>query len=327
MADNVIIKPEKWASAALGLLETERVLSGLVSRDPGNAFTGAKGDTVNVKRPSLLSGTVEALRDMDGESYTGIQTEALNERSFPVKVDKHVYSAVDLTDAELTLDITEFGAQVLTPQVKAIATRIEYMLAQKFNGLPAEAVTGTSYGDVRKAIVRLRKLLNTRDVPQSGRILVVGVDVEEHLLNDPNFIRVDYSGTDSALRSAELGRIAGFRVYVSNVIDADRMVALHPSAYTLVTRAPRIPGGVASGESTSYGGVALRAVKDYNSVTAKDRSFISTFAGVGEVLDPVITRDADGKVTVGNDQMLRAAAVTVTITDPPENPEAPDPSE
>lgn len=309
-----ILKPEKWASAALGLLEGEHVLAGLVSKDSGDAFVGAKGDSVNIKRPSLLAGTVEALRAMDAPDYEGIKSESLKETSFAVKLDTHVYNAVDLTDAELSLDINQFGAQVLTPQVKSIATRVEYMLAQKFNGLSATPATGATTDIVRRTIVGMRKTLNKSDVPQSGRILVVGVDVEEHLLNDPLFIRADQSGSTSALASATLGNIAGFRVVVANILADDRMVAFHPSAYTLVTRAPQIPSGAVAGETTSYKGVALRSVKDYNSYTAKDRSFLSTFAGIGETVDPTITHTAAGVPTASTSQsMLRAVAATVSV--------------
>lgn len=320
---NEILKPEKWASAALGLLENERVLSGLVGRDSGAEFVGAEGDAVNIKRPAILSGTREALRDMDADPdgsspYAGIQSEALKERSIQVKLTDHVYSAVDLTDAELSLDITDFGAQVLSPQSKAIADRVEAMIAQKLNGLTAEEKTVPGPEGVRAEIVALRKTLNKRNVPATGRILVVGVDVEELILNDPQFVRVDQSGSDSALRAAEIGRVAGFRVVVSNIVQDNRMVAMHPSAYTLVTRAPRVPEGAVRGESTAFGGVAMRAIKDYNSVTAKDRSFLSTFAGVGETTDPKITYAADGSKTVSDTMtMLRAAAVTVTVEEAP----------
>lgn len=317
-----ILKPEKWASAALGLLENERVLAGLVGRDSGADFVGAEGDAVNIKRPAILSGTREALRDMDGDDYAGIKSEALRERSIQVRLTDHVYSAVDLSDAELSLDITNFGAQVLNPQSKAIADRIEFMLAAKLNGLTAEAKTVTGPEGVRAEIVALRKVLNKRNVPATGRILVVGVDVEELILNDPQFVRVDQSGSDAALRAAEIGRVAGFRVVVSTVLQDNRMVAFHPSAYTLVTRAPSVPEGAVKGESTAFGGVAMRAIKDYNSQTAKDRSFLSTFAGVGETTDFEITYAADGSKTVSETPtMLRAAAVTISVAEPSDPPE------
>lgn len=325
MAHN-IVKAEKWASAAVGLLERELVLTALVGRDAGADFTGARGDTVNIKRPSLLSGTIEALRDMQGSGYQ-LQTEDLEEGSISVALQHHIYSAVDLTDAELTLDIVDFGAQVLAPQTRAIADRVESLIAAKFNGLaPAFTVSGTpdelGGGKIRRAITELRKILNARSVPMTGRVLVVGVDVESYLLQDPNLTRASYSGDASALRAAELGNLYGFRVVVSPAIDPERMVALHPSAYTLVTRAPRVPEGAVSGSSISYAGVAMRALRDYNSATARDRSVLSTFVGVGETLDPEITYDADGAKTVDmeNPVMLRAVAAVIQEDEDPGDP-------
>lgn len=312
-----ILKPEKWASAALGLLERDIVLAGLISRDSGADFTGAKDDTVNIKRPSMLAGTVEALRAMDTTVDYRIVSESLNERKIQVTLTDHVYSAIDLSDAELSLDVTNFGVQVLSPQVKSIVNRVEFMVGRKLNGVTADAVTGTDIGIARRTATALRKKMNKSDVPASGRILVVGVDVEEIFLNDPHFTRVDQSGTPSALRDAEIGRVAGFRVVVSNTLTANRMVALHPSAYTLVTRAPLVPEGAVSGKSESHAGVAIRALKDYNSAVAKDRSFLSTFTGIGETLDPAITYAADGKPTLGDDVMLRAVAATVTLEEIP----------
>ncbi len=268
----------------------------------------------------MLSGTVEALRDMDTRPDYAIVSESLNESSIAVTLDTHVYSAVDLSDAELSLDITNFGVQVLTPQIRSIANRVEFMVGKKLNSLTPTVVTSTDIAIARRTAIALRKRMNANDVPASGRILLVGVNVEEIFLTDPHFTRVDQSGTPSALRDAEIGRTAGFRVVVSNTIHPDRMVAFHPSAYTLVTRAPRMPEGAASGSSESYAGIAIRALKDYNSAVAKDRSFLSTYVGIGETVDPVITRDADGKPTLGDPTMLRAIAATVTLTEPVDPP-------
>lgn len=315
---HTIVKAEKWAAAALGLLEREIVLAGLVGRNAGADFVGAKNDTVNIKRPGMLAGTVEALRAMQGADYQ-IVTEELAERSISVSLDHHIYSAVDLTDAELSLDINDFGAQVLAPQVRAIANRVEFLVAQKLNSLtPSHTVTteDPADGSIRKAIIELRKALNKSDVPQTGRVLVIGVDVEAFLLQDPNLSRAADAGDSSALRAAEVGRLYGFRVVVSNSIEPNRMVAFHPSAYTLVTRAPRVPDGAVSGRSEAYAGIAMRAIRDYNSATARDRSFLSTFAGIGETLDPVVTWSEDGVPTLGDDTMLRAVAATVTVTEP-----------
>src|SRR5690606_20177264 len=138
----------------------------------------------------------------------------------------------------------------------------------------------------------------------------------------PNLTRASYAGDASALRAAELGNLYGFRVVVSPAIDADRMVALHPSAYTLVTRAPRLPEGAVSGSSISSGGVAMRARRGYDRATSRDRSVLSRFVGVGETLAPEITYDADGakSVDMENPVMLRAVAAVIQEDEDPGDP-------
>jgi hypothetical protein len=64
-----------------------------------------------------------------------------------------------------------------------------------------------------------------------------------------------------------------------------------------VTRAPAVPaGGVQAGVSSAEGGYALRWIRDYDSSTASERSFLSTYVGVSVLQDA--TRKADGKVDV-----------------------------
>jgi hypothetical protein len=289
MADNVFVKAEKLAAATLGLLDHQVILGSLVARDSGADFVGASGDTVNIKRPSKLIGSEEALTR---SSTREIESENLAEWKIAVKLDTHVYSAVDLSDAELTLDVEDFGAQVLDPQAKTIVRRIEKKLAAALQSAPAigtvdvDKDTGdeVTAGSVRKAIVKARNKLNRQDVPVSGRYLVVGADVESALLNDPTLVRVDTSGTDSVLRESIIGRLAGFTIVVSNDVDPGTAIAFHPSAYILVNRAPVVPTS-AQGASQSYEGLSVRVMRDYNSKTASDRSFLSTYTGIGEVKD------------------------------------------
>jgi hypothetical protein len=289
VADNVFAKANKLAAAALGLLDRQSVLSGIVTRDGGDAFTGAANDTVNIKRPSLLIGSAEALTRSTSRE---ISTENLNEWTIPVKLDTHAYSAVDLSDAELTLDVEDFGAQVLDPQVKTIARRIEKGLAAKFATAPAigtvpvdkTTLNELTPGSVRAMIVKARNVLNKADVPLVGRYLVVGADVESCLLNDPTLLNVDQSGSDSVLREATIGRLRGFTIVTSNDVDPGTAIALHPTAYILVNRAPVVPTS-AQGATQTFADLSIRVMRDYNSKTASDRSFVSTYMGIGEVLD------------------------------------------
>ncbi|WP_433224473.1 P22 phage major capsid protein family protein [Microtetraspora malaysiensis] len=288
MANNVFAKPEKLAAAALGLLESSVLLANLVARDSGAEFTGARNDTVNIKRPSRLAGFEQDLR---ADNSGGIQSENLNEWTIPVTLDKHVYSAVDLTDAELTLDVTDFGAQVLMPQVSTVVRRVEKQVAAKLMTAPSigtipanDDLEPDDPDAILKWLTKARTALNKNDVPTAGRIAVVGSDMEAAILNSPLLVAVNTSGSSEVLREATVGRLRGFTIYVSNDVAPDAAICYHPSAYILVNRAPVVPVS-AQGASRSYEGMSLRVLRDYNSHTASDRSFISTYTGMGEVVD------------------------------------------
>ncbi|MGI5245423.1 P22 phage major capsid protein family protein [Dactylosporangium sp. CA-139066] len=278
--------------AALGLLEEELTLGQLVYRDFDSDFAGKQGDTVNVKRPARLTAEDIGFRSSNRQ-VTG---QDLVESTFPVKLREYPVNAVDLSDEEMTLDVENFGSQVLQPQVEAIARYIEARLAFE---MQANTVTGalgakTDGSDLLAKITRARKLLNDRNVSRGGRILLVGSAVEEALLNLAILTEADKSGTTEALREAILGRLRGFTVVGSNQIDEDVAIAYHPTAFALITRAPVIPDGASFGAATSYGGYAMRWIKDYDASRLSDRSVLGTFMGIEPIKDPVDLADIDG---------------------------------
>ncbi|MGY1436692.1 P22 phage major capsid protein family protein [Streptomyces reniochalinae] len=310
---HVFEKAEKLTATALALLDRQVVLANLIARDSGAEFTGAKNDTVNIKRPTRLAGSEQDLR---ADNSAGIESENLNEWSIPVKLDKHIYSAVDLSDAELTLDVTNFAEQVLAPQTHTVARRIERATAAKLQTAPSiGSVETDENGDpvdaraVRRALVKARNKLNRNDVPLTGRVAIVGADVESALLNDPDLVPVDTSGSSEVLREATIGRLAGFNIVVNNDVDPRTAVCLHPSAYILVNRAPVVPVS-AQGSSSSVEGLAVRLIRDYNSRTASDRSFVSSYVGFGEVLDAPETS------TNPEADAVQMRAVSFTLADP-----------
>ncbi len=81
---------------------------------------------------------------------------------------------------------------------------------------------------------------------------LIGADVETALLKSSRIADVSQSGSDSALRAATVGRLAGFDLVVSNAINPRAAYGFIPSAFVLeATRAPAIPAGVTSGSSQS----------------------------------------------------------------------------
>ncbi|MFF2808635.1 P22 phage major capsid protein family protein [Streptomyces sp. NPDC058000] len=282
---HAFLKSETIAATALGLLERELVLSNLVWSNAGFDFTGAKADSVTVRIPAQLNAREYDWRNDRSED---IVLDELVEDSITVHLNKDIYSAVAVTDEELTLDIRDFGSQVLQPQVNAVAKAIDAGVANMIETATYSFPTiVVDEKDPFPAFIDARAALNKNEVPTNDRTLLIGADVGTALLKSGRLNDVSKSGSDSALRQAMVGNLAGFNLVTSNAINPRAAYAFVPSAFVLATRAPAIPAGVTSGSSQSYNGLAMRWVRDYDAAKLRDRSIVNLFAGFNVMTDPV----------------------------------------
>jgi P22 coat protein - gene protein 5 len=282
---HTFIKPESIVSMGLGMLRRELLLPRLVQRVAFDDFVGIKNDTVNIRIPARLNAREYGWRN---DRTDGIVTDDITELSIPVTLDKHPYLAVALTDEQLKMDIRDFGAQVLEPEIRGVAEKLEsYIAAKLASANYSKTVTyNANTGDFHKALISVRKELNKAFVPSAGRVVVLGANVEESVLNEATFKKVDQSGSDSVLREAVIGRVAGFTVIGNvNSIDPDACYAFHQSAFGFANAAPLVPGGAAFGATLTSDGFAMRWIKDYDADHMRDRSVVDAFAGAVSVED------------------------------------------
>ena len=285
---NTFLKPETISRTALGLLRRELILPRLVTRLGIEDFRGAKNDTVNVRVPARLTA-----REYEWRTRTNpITLDDIAETSVPVALSEHPYSAVAVTDEELTLDIADFATQVLNPQILAVAEALEASIAAAMEAanygveipyLETEDGSGAAF---YRALVDARKALNDAKVPASERFVALGSSVEAAVLKEDAFRRVDESGSSDALREAIIGRAAGFTI-IGNVqgLSPDFAVAGHRSAFAFANVAPEVPSGVSMGSSTVFDGLAMRWIRDYDPNYLRDRSVVSSFSGSASVED------------------------------------------
>lgn len=282
---NTFLKAETIARTALGLLQREIVLPRLVWSFGQADFRGAKDDTITLRLPAVLTA-----RDYEWRTRNAaITIDDLTETGVDVSLDTHPYSAVAITDEQLTLDIVSFGEQVLQPQVRAVAERLEGLIATTLAGatVPAAADLTHTIGtdDAFETAVDARAVLNSQNVPMAGRFLLLGSALEADFLKSDHLSLVDQSGSDSALRDGTLGRIAGFTVVTSNAIDPDAGFAGHQTAVAFGNVAPVVPDGAVAGASETYAGLAMRWIRDYDPNYLRDRSVVSAFAGASSVAE------------------------------------------
>lgn len=308
---NAFLKAEVIAAVALERLRRELVLPRLVTRMGAADFTGAKDDTVNLRVPSILTA-----RDYEWRTRNNpIVIDALEEVTIPVVLDKHVYSAIQVTDEELTLDIVSFTTQVLQPQVIAVAERLESLIAEVIEGATYAATdvpyTEGSDDGFYRALVDARKILNDAHIPMGGRVALIGSTVEAAALKESAFRDAGQSNSTDALRNATIGQVAGFTVVATQSLPEDFAVAFHPSAFAFANVAPLVPAGVPFGSSQTEAGLAMRWIRDYDPMYLRDRSVLSSFAGAASVNDGRDGGSGSGANDL-NDTNIRAVKIAFT---------------
>ncbi|QQV92711.1 major capsid protein [Mycobacterium phage OhShagHennessy] len=274
---HIFVKPELVAEIGVKQLQREIVLPSLVWTNPLTNFGGSKNDTITVRVPAITTANSRDLRDSD----RSVTTSELVEHSFGVTLDKHIYAALKFTDEQRTLDIRDYTAQVLVPQVSAVAYKLEDYIAQLIENAPYEETILIDPEDTVPAFITADQRLGEAFVPNDQRVLVVGSAVAAALAKDKQFRHADWSGdqANSALREAHVGRLAGMNVIKSLAIAPDKAYVWHKTAFILAYRTPVVPEGAKAGASFSANGVALRWLADYDYSNLGDRTLLDVFTG------------------------------------------------
>lgn len=278
---STFIKAEKVVATAIGLLRRELVLPRLVWTDAAIDPKLAKDDTVSIRLPAYAPARTRALR-----SGAARVKDQLHERKVDVTLDTDVYKDVPITDEQLSLDIADFGGQILNPVVLGIAEQCEQEVLDVIEGATyLHSLTHTGGTDPYGTLVDARSRLNASRLPFAGRALAVGSDLEAEILKSDHFSDASRSGTTDVLREANIGRIAGFEVFVAPGLAPDKAYAFHRTAYAMVQRAPVVPEGAPWGQQQSYQGLAIRTVRVFDPDLVEDRFIADSWIGASAVTD------------------------------------------
>lgn len=317
---NIFIKGEKIAQTGLALLKKKLQAPAIFSIKKGLAdFKGAEGDTISVKRPAIL-----VARELTWRGDDKIVADKLVNTKIQISLNKHPYSAVDLSPEEITLDEINYVADVQVPQVDAVQVWFEDLIVKALRGAKFltsleqkfdQTSTKQSENDARAVAIRGRKLLNRQHVPLTGRYWLVGADVSEAIASHSKLLEVDAAGVPEALREGVVGKLGGFVIVELDALEPDESFFVHETAIAYAAVAPAVPQGATKGGGVAgTNGLAVTQVWDYNSETGKDRSIVHAFAGATPVLDPKIKADGTIQMTNGEPVMEFKRAVKVTFT-------------
>ncbi|MGP9017159.1 hypothetical protein ACT1U9_01955 [Streptomyces sp. BR1] len=263
-------------AAALGLLSSKTVLGATVFRDAESSFTGGRGDTVRVRIP----------KGRTAANYSGTTNYVdVEEGAVEVKLTDEPTDAAKITTRQGSLDVANYGAQVLVPQTDAVAKYVEKNLAKLLNTQSKAAGSTEIDPEAERPLSWITKAaaeFTKREIDHADRFLAVGPAVQEMLLNVEQLQKVNEAGGDDALTQAEMGKLFGFRVVVSPFLEG--AVAYHRTAFALANRAPSASEGAGHSAGQTYNGYALRVTKDFDASVKSDVSIVDSFCG-SAVLD------------------------------------------
>lgn len=210
--------PELWSARLLYALDKSHIAANLVNRNYEGQIR-QQGDTVHIN--SIGAVTVnDYTRNTDISDpeilTTTDQTLVINQsKYFNFQIDDvdAAQTAGDMMDTAMTRAAYALNDVSDAFLLKTIAAGVD---AGNKVGDTSAAITLTAE-NVYENIVALRTKLDKANVPTAGRYIVVPPEVYALLLMDDRFVKASDGGTaNETLLNGEVGRVAGFTVYMSN---------------------------------------------------------------------------------------------------------------
>lgn len=259
------------ATVVAKIVSKDLVAAGLVSRDFDADFAPGRGLTVPVRIP----GAAKARTKSPSDKNTPIVADEINEQTVDVTITDHVHHLSTLSEADLTLNLKDFSAQVLAPQAGALAKFAENAVVTAMKATPA---TDLAYDAAQPArtFTRIRAQLRDNGVPAEEPITaLVGSKVYGDLLDGPE-------------RTFDPdGKVRGITVHESTRLAPDEIVAFIRPAFVLVARAPIAPEGAPFSASVSTPEFAARVIRQYAPSVAAEQSLVSVLLGARAMPLPV----------------------------------------
>lgn len=281
---NTILTPAIIAREALMVLHNNAVFANLVYRDYSDEFVAGVGDTITIRKPAKFV----AKEFTPGGSIT---MQNITESKVEVKMDKHLDVSVPVSSKEMTLDIGDFSAQVITPAMDAFADKIDSYLVALTDAASQKVTLKSADKPTQADIVDARAFLTKAAAPLTDRRFVYNSTVEAELLKTDLISAEKVGDEGTALREASLGRKLGMDFYVDQNMDSAttaKAVAFHKNAMALVTRPLALPQGASKAAIMSYKGFGIRVVYGYDIAKKVDTISFDMLCGVKTLDDKLM---------------------------------------
>lgn len=228
--------PELWSARLLYALDKAHVATNLVNREYQGIIAN-QGDTVHIN-------SIGAITVKDYTKNADIaDPDALTTTDQTLVIDQCKYFNFQVDDVD---NVQAAGDLVDTAMSRAAYSLADVADAYLLKTIAAGAASGNTVGassgpialtaaNVYENIVKLRTKLDKANVPNPGRTIIVPPEVYALLLMDDRFAKSDAAAGQSALLNGEVGRVAGFTVYMSNNVHTGTGTDTGKTAYFEIT--------------------------------------------------------------------------------------------
>ena len=209
--------PELWNARLLYALEKAHVAANLVNRNYEGEIR-QQGDTVHIN--SIGAVTVD-----DYTRNTDIDDpEVLTTTDQTLTIDQAKYFNFQIDDVDAAQVAGDMMDTAMQRAAYALNDAADAFLLQTIaagvdtnNKIGGSAAIALTAENIYENIVALKTKLDKANVPTTGRYIVVPPEIHALLLLDDRFVKASDGGTaNDTLLNGEVGRVAGFTVYMSN---------------------------------------------------------------------------------------------------------------
>ena len=209
--------PELWNARLLYALEKAHVAANLVNRNYEGEIR-QQGDTVHIN--SIGAVTVD-----DYTRNTDIDDpEVLTTTDQTLTIDQAKYFNFQIDDVDAAQVAGDMMDTAMQRAAYALNDAADAFLLQTIaagvdtnNKIGSSAAIALTAENIYENIVALKTKLDKANVPTTGRYIVVPPEIHALLLLDDRFVKASDGGTaNDTLLNGEVGRVAGFTVYMSN---------------------------------------------------------------------------------------------------------------
>ena len=210
--------PELWTARLMYALEKAHVATNLVNRDYEGQISN-QGDTVHIN----TIGAITVNNYTRNTDMTAPETLATTDQTLVIDQAKSFNFQVDDVDkAQAAGDLIDTAMGRAGYALADVADA--YLLGIIAAGADTANAVGTktapidlTSSNIYENIVKLRTLMDKANVPTTGRSIVIPPEAYALLLMDDRFVKASDGGTANAtLLNGEVGRVAGFQVFMSN---------------------------------------------------------------------------------------------------------------